>query len=216
MTQPHPYDSRPDTYAHIAEVRRLMLLATGDLTRRAHVHDQSKLESPEVEVFDRVTPRLKEVTYGSDEYKPSLAEMGEGLKHHYEHNDHHPEHHSHGIISMNLMQLLEMVCDWMAASKRHPDGDPIRSIDQNATRFKYGPEVIHLLMNTVYALQKMEGKEQDAVLLENYRAAQKRYDGLAVDDAYYGWAPRPDTLEAKKELERAQAALLGISEKTDF
>lgn len=206
------YDSRPDTHAHIAEVRGLMLLAVADLTRRAHVHDQSKLEGPEVEVFNRVTPRLKELTYGSDEYKASLVEMGEALTHHYEANDHHPEHHASGIKGMNLLQLLEMVCDWMAACKRHPDGSIHKSIDLNAERFGYNNEWRWLLWNTALELERLGAAPRDLELLARYRAAQKHYAGLSVDDAYYGNPPRPDTLEAEKEYNAALRALVAEEE----
>ena len=142
------YDSRPDTYVHIARVRELLWGVASDLLRRGHVHDQSKLESPEVEVFDEFTPKLKDSTYGSDEYKEFLAGMGEGLRHHYEVNDHHPEHFENGIEEMDLIQLTEMLCDWKAATERHADGDLTRSIEQNAERFGYGEEIKRLLLNT--------------------------------------------------------------------
>src|SRR3954469_18732600 len=105
------YDSRPDTYAHIAEVRSRLLDVARDIIRRADEHDVSKLVEPEVSVFDEYTPKLKDSTYGSDEYKQFLKGMGEGLKHHYEYNDHHPEHHTAGIAGMDLVQLTEMLAD---------------------------------------------------------------------------------------------------------
>ena len=146
------YDSRPDTHEHIAQVRGLVLGVAGELTERAHRHDRSKLVDPEREVFDRVTPELAKLTYGSDEYKASLASMGEALRHHYAENDHHPEHWPDGIAEMNLIQLTEMLCDWIAATRRHEDGDIYRSIEQNAQRFGYGEEVKRLLTNTVGAI----------------------------------------------------------------
>ena len=142
------YDSRPDTYEHIALVRAYMLAMANELIRRAHVHDDSKLRSPEVEVFDEFTPKLRELTYGSPEYHEARHAMGEGLLHHYAFNDHHPEHHGNGIGGMHLVQLLEMVCDWMAATYRMADGDIHRSIEQNAERFDYGPELTGLLHRT--------------------------------------------------------------------
>jgi hypothetical protein len=142
------YDSRPDTYAHIGEVRSRLLAVAHDLIDRADRHDASKLVEPEVSVFDEYTPKLKDSTYGSDEYKSFLEGMGEGLRHHYAANDHHPEHHDQGIGGMDLAQLTEMLCDWKAATLRHADGDLERSIDQNADRFGYGDEVKRLLLNT--------------------------------------------------------------------
>ncbi|MFB9991234.1 DUF5662 family protein [Deinococcus oregonensis] len=147
------YDSRPDTLTHIAAVRGLLMLCVADLAHRARVHDLSKLDSPEVEVFDRVTLRLKELEYGSDAYKASLVEMGEALQHHYAVNDHHPEHHTGGIADMNLLQLVEMVCDWVASSRRHATGNIRKSVELNAERFGYGPELKRLLLNTVEALE---------------------------------------------------------------
>jgi hypothetical protein len=142
------YDSRPDTYEHIAKVRGYLLEVVADLTRRAHAHDTSKLHDPEKATFDEYTPKLRDSTYGSDEYKAFLEGMGEGLKHHYEHNDHHPEHFDDGIHGMNLVQLIEMLCDWKAATERHADGDLRRSIQQNAERFGYRDEIAALLTVT--------------------------------------------------------------------
>jgi hypothetical protein len=142
------YDSRPDTYAHIAKVRGYLLTVVQDLTLRAHRHDKSKLEEPELAVFDEFTPKLKGSTYGSEEYKKFLEGMGEGLTHHYQVNDHHPEHFTHGIADMDLPQVMEMLCDWKAATERHNDGDLRRSIHQNAKRFGYGDEMKLLLLNT--------------------------------------------------------------------
>lgn len=145
---PVPYDSRPDTRKHIATVQKYVGQVIYDLAERSHVHDASKLRSPEVEVFDKFTPLLKDSTYGSDEYKSFLAGMGEGLRHHYAHNDHHPEHFAKGIADMDLVQVTEMLCDWKAATERHADGDLRRSIEQNAERFDYGDEIKRLLLNT--------------------------------------------------------------------
>lgn len=147
------YDSRPDTYEHIAEVRRTLLWLAQELMWRAHLHDESKLHDPERETFDRVTPQLRGLTYGSDEYKASLADMGPALEHHYGVNRHHPEHHAKGIAGMNLLDLIEMLCDWLAATKRHDDGDIRRSIEQNADRFGYGDEIKRLLFNTLEEIE---------------------------------------------------------------
>jgi hypothetical protein len=142
------YDSRSDTNQHIDEVRYIMLEVQRDLTQRYYNHDKSKLESPELEIFNEYSPKLRDTTYGSDEYKQFLKEMGVGLTHHYEHNDHHPEHFPGGIEDMNLVQLMEMLCDWKAATLRHADGDLARSIEQNAERFGYGNKMKKLLYNT--------------------------------------------------------------------
>jgi hypothetical protein len=123
-----------------------------DLHRRGREHDSSKLEPPEKAIFDVYGPKLRGLTYSADpdsEYQQCLRQMDEALEHHYKHNDHHPEHFENGIRDMNLIQLVEMFCDWVAATKRHDDGDIRRSIYENADRFGYGDELRQILLNTV-------------------------------------------------------------------
>ena len=146
------YDSRPETYQHIGVVRQNLMVMVKELLDRADGHDASKLVDPELATFDEYTPKLKHSTYGSDEYKGFLVGMGEGLAHHYASNRHHPEHHQDGIAGMNLIDLVEMICDWLAATKRHADGDIRRSIDVNQERFGYDDQVKAILHNTVDVL----------------------------------------------------------------
>lgn len=143
------YDSRQDTVAHILAVRARINQARDNLRKRGYVHDRSKLQAPEKEVFDVVTPRLKDSTYGSDEYNGFLAEMGPALEHHYAHNSHHPEHYEDGVSGMSLLDLLEMLCDWKAATERHADGSMARSMKVNVPRFGISEQLEHVLLNTI-------------------------------------------------------------------
>ena len=150
------YDSRPEIYEHITQVRNLLLDAAVQLIDRAHLHDVSKLLPPEVEAFDEFTPKLKDLVYGSDEYRECLRQMKPALEHHYAANRHHPEHFEGGIGDMNLLDMLEMLCDWIEASKRTKDGDVRKSIETiNAERFGYDEGVKRLLLNTLDVLEGM-------------------------------------------------------------
>ena len=121
-----------------------------ELEERGINHDHSKLVSPEKEGFDIWTPALRGTTYGSEEYKRFLKELGKVLAHHYQVNRHHPEHFENGIYGMNIIDLTEMICDWKAASERHNDGDIIDSINNiNKTRFGYDDSMEKVLKNTV-------------------------------------------------------------------
>jgi hypothetical protein len=142
------YDSTPDTNKHIDEVRKRIYQVQQELEQRYYRHDASKLEEPELSVFNEYTPKLRDTTYGSDDYNRYLKEMGKGLQHHYEVNDHHPEHFPNGIHDMNLVQLIEMLCDWKAATLRHKDGNLRTSIIENSERFDYDELMTDLLLRT--------------------------------------------------------------------
>lgn len=143
------YDSTADTLLHIKRVNQLLTEAASELIRRANIHDNSKLESPEKELFDEFTPKLKETTYGSDKYKEYLKELKVALDHHYQNNTHHPEHYENGVNGFDLFDLIEMFFDWKAATERHADGDIMKSIDINKERFGIDEQICDIFRNTV-------------------------------------------------------------------
>jgi len=146
------YDSASDTMRHISRVRQLMENIAGEILLRSGNHDKSKLEDHEKATFDEVTPLLKGLTYGSPEYKELLAKMKPALDHHYAENRHHPEHFHHGIDDMTLVDILEMLCDWKAATERHADGCITKSLEINQERFGISDQLLCVLANTVHAL----------------------------------------------------------------
>lgn len=143
-----PYDSRADTVAHIIAVRERLGSAIRDLCRRQDEHDRSKLRPPEKAAFDEFTPRLRASTYGGPEYEAMREAIAPALAHHYAANRHHPEHFPDGVRGMTLVDVLEMLCDWKAATGRHADGDLAKSIEINQRRFGYGDEMRAVLTNT--------------------------------------------------------------------
>ena len=145
-------EAEVSTLRHIKRVNELLLFASGELQRRAVEHDRTKLEDPEKSVFAEYTAKLKDCTYGSDEYKGYLEQMAPALKHHYLHNRHHPEHFVRGVENMNLFDLIEMVVDWKSASERHEDGDIYRSIAINSERFGISDQLTHIIANTVMVI----------------------------------------------------------------
>ena len=54
---------------------------------------------------------------------------------------------------MNLLDIIEMYCDWIAAGERHKDGSIAKSIEVNKDRFKLTPQLVSILCNT----ENMEG-----------------------------------------------------------
>lgn len=146
------YNCTADTLKHIRRVQRLLGGVARNLMQRGEVHDDSKLGPEEKPLFDEMTPLLKTLTYGSDEYKASLDKLGVALKHHYAVNSHHPEHFADGVAGMSLLDVVEMLCDWKAASERTKDGDFLKSIEIGIERFKIEPQLAAILRNTAAAL----------------------------------------------------------------
>jgi len=152
------YDSKADTLEHIHNVSRLLHECIALLLVRANEHDASKLRPPEKEAFDRVTPLLRDTTYGSPEYREHLQSIQPAIDHHNWVNEHHPEHWVHGIMGMSLIDLVEMLCDWKAASLRHADGDLRKSIEINRERFNMSPQLVRILLNTAERMQWLTTK----------------------------------------------------------
>ncbi len=148
------YDSTKDTLTHIFNVQEKGSTIISMLSKAFVIHDRSKLNSPKKEIFDEFTPKLKYSTYGSEEYNEFLKDMKPALTHHYLENRHHPEHHRHGIKSMNLVDITEMLVDWLCASERHDDGNIGRSIEYNSERFKYSHDVKRIFVNTIMDMYK--------------------------------------------------------------
>lgn len=138
-----------DTHEHIDKVAVLVYWVSEELQRRADGHDASKLQSPEKEMFEIWRPKLDAMAIDSPEYKNALAQMGEGLKHHYAENRHHPEHFSNGVSDMTLIDILEMICDWKAAASRN---DKEVNLEWARERFGIEPQLLKIFANTLLEL----------------------------------------------------------------
>ena len=176
---------KKSTQVHINQVGLLIDRIIKELTSRLKHHDESKFSDEEWPIFTKYTTKLKDCTYGSEEYKKYLSEMKPALDHHYAANRHHPEHflmfecngcfkqyksqvnvcdicggsqftERSDISQMNLVDLIEMFCDWMAATKRHADGNIDSSIEKNKERFGYDEIMEQIFHNTAHLLKNSQ------------------------------------------------------------
>ena len=145
-------DSRKDTLEHIDKVQSRIGTVSLCLAKRALAHDASKLEEPEKSGYDQLVANLADLTYGTDEYRAALAAAKPVIDHHYAHNSHHPEHYPNGIAGMSLLDIIEMLCDWKAASERTKQGSIAQSLAHNKTRFGISDQLASILENTVKEL----------------------------------------------------------------
>lgn len=153
------------TLEHIKLVQSYLNNVINKLIERAILHDSSKFSDDEWKYFLEHTANLSKLTYGSEEYKAELEALQPALEHHYTNNSHHPEFYmrqnkyilnvSSAMGCMTLIDLIEMICDWLAATKRHDDGDIFKSIELNQKRFRYTDEVKDILVNTIKEIESV-------------------------------------------------------------
>ena len=146
------HDSTNDTLKHIRTVYLHLATVRWNLFDRSNVHDDSKLHFPEKEAFDKAAV-LNQVEYGTPEYDEAKASLGDALVHHYAHNSHHPEHYESGINGMSLLDVIEMLADWKAATERMKDGDLGKSLEINKERFAISDQLYDILINTAKELK---------------------------------------------------------------
>ncbi len=149
-------ECRVETQRHIDRVRKYIRFFTDKLTTRGELHDASKLDSPEVELFAEHTDKLSQIEYNSEEYKKELEALQPALDHHYAVNKHHPQHWQNGIDDMSLLDLIEMIADWKASSERQKAGNILKSIEINAKRFNMSEQLAKILINTAKIMEENE------------------------------------------------------------
>lgn len=116
---------------------------------RGIIHDCSKFSKTESEGFGGFLPKLQNSSYGKDDYEDLLEQLQPVLKHHYKFNRHHPEHFQNGYSDMNLVDVVEMLCDWQASVKKHRCGNIVRSIEYSKKRFFMSEDIVKIFLNTV-------------------------------------------------------------------
>jgi hypothetical protein len=148
MSDASRYDSRADTLAHIQMVRDRLDTFVTELLRRGSVHDASKFSDAEKPALDRVMPLLPGIVYGSPAYLALEESMRPALQHHFQHNSHHPEHYGNrGIAGMDLFDVVEMLCDWIASVAGRSGGN--MNLQFNVERFGIDGQLANILANTL-------------------------------------------------------------------
>ena len=143
------YDSSQDALSHIEIVRANIDKMVSEIKLRGENHDLSKLQEPEKSSNDYFIPLLKKVKFGTPEYVKVDSERrnGEGLKHHFKVNRHHPDHFQNGINDMNIVDIIEMICDTIAASRKS-DSSFEDGLKFNAERYNFPKELENIILNT--------------------------------------------------------------------
>lgn len=127
------------TTKHRFWVARYLVPFALRLLWRALVHDLSKYTPSEAPGFGRISDTAN-VEYGSDEYKRRLAAEKPTIQRHQARNPHHPEHWPNGYADMGALDRIEMVADWLGASRRYKQrGDFLDSLHISQERYSIEP-----------------------------------------------------------------------------
>lgn len=146
---------------HMTNVRINLDTFCSELRMRAVLHDLSKLEEPEFTGFMNAQEGFEQLTaaghkYGSPEYRAHCKTILPAIKHHQAHNRHHAEYHRDGVKDMTLVDIIEMVSDWKAASDRENNDFNI-SLEICLEKYVESQELRCMIRNTVLALGWDEG-----------------------------------------------------------
>ena len=126
---------------HTRSVRQSIAKVVSELICRSTIHDDKKLE----EVDRRIDRRraINHLPYGSSERKEADEPYRDLNKKHYCQYRHHPEHFKNGIDDMNLVDVIEMVCDWAAY------GNLDKNLPVNQDKYCVSQQLMKLIKNTI-------------------------------------------------------------------
>lgn len=119
---------------HQTLVRKYLLQLAHRLEERALLHDLSKLQLDEFGGFIEIQQIARGHRIDSEEYKASI--QAEVVNLHLSRNSHHPEYYPDGLWGMNLLDMIEMVIDWQAASETYGKATLLEALPIQKERFK--------------------------------------------------------------------------------
>lgn len=126
------------------KLERLIL----ELNKRCRTHDNSKLQEPEYSLWKKMDEEQR-CPYGTKEYFDKIERNKKVFDLHYKNNNHHPEHYENGILDMDLVDIMEMLCDWISYKDCISYSEAKETILNQAKRFGIDAQLIFLLLNTI-------------------------------------------------------------------
>jgi len=137
--------------AHRLRVFQYMSQMSKDIMYRGNVHDESKLGPHEFLHHVRMIEEFEKHPFGTEGYDKAKEGLGPAVEHHFLHNRHHPEYFVDGINDMNLVDVIELLMDWKAATLNHSNslGDILKSVDILSEKYNISPQLKRIFLNTI-------------------------------------------------------------------
>jgi hypothetical protein len=152
FTEEELFEADASIVSHRADVRANIDVFRDELGERAHKHDMSKFGDEEFYALADILKMVKrdgKVDFGTPEYERRKALIEPMTRAHYAHpdNKHHPEHFADGVSAMDLIDLVEMFCDWKAAGEaRNASGK--MSLEGAMTKYHFSSQLKDIFRNT--------------------------------------------------------------------
>lgn len=148
-------------YEHQQQVGGVMLKVISELMTRALTHDSSKFTTQQLKdnlitLPDKWKIQAAGHGYHSPQQKEHRQKFAPEIDRHRSAHPHHPEHFGNDVNKMDLIDLLEMLCDWYVSA---PDID--QSIGENSGDYNIDPHIRQLLENTASRLKEIAPKPQE-------------------------------------------------------
>lgn len=135
--------------AHKESIAKYLAKFCAEISFRSSIHDDSKFRKDEFEVYSDNVEEFNKYSWDSPEERRLREKLTPAGVIHRKRNRHHPEYFENGIDGMNLIDLLEMLCDWRSAAERGP-GDSIRkNLPTLQEKYNISPQLLKLLENTL-------------------------------------------------------------------
>ncbi len=140
---------------HKLVIMKLLDRVICELLKRGLEHDDSKLKEPELGIFSsniRIFNEMVNYHYIKENDNNELElSIEHGKQLHYDSNSHHPEHYGElGINGMDLVDIIEMVCDWLGSHERYKNIEEVeKMLSIQYKRFGIDEQLGHIISNSV-------------------------------------------------------------------
>jgi len=145
------FDYLCDVILHVSEISENLETIASELRKRGMSHDRTKFQQLEFDTFVSTREEFKQTSYGTPEYKAVCAKAQPAMDHHYSNNRHHTAYHENAVNDMNLIDIIELVCDWRAANRRNADQcTMLESVKRGLSNEKYqiSEQLAKIIINT--------------------------------------------------------------------
>lgn len=136
---------------HICNVRKYLSYFSRIVYNRGVEHDQSKLMEPELSLWKKMDeePRYPYSIDPNSEYQKKLERHKTVFELHWRNNRHHPEHFHGWYTEMDLVDLIEFMCDNISYKQNLTFEECERLIKDQCARYNFPDILQNILLNTL-------------------------------------------------------------------